>query len=415
MSADSSAPTPKPAAPTTPTKPPGKRFIVLMALMTSLVALSVDGMLPVLGDIARELEVTAVNDRQLVISSLFLGMVFGQCIYGPVSDAVGRKGPVLWGCALFMVGSLIAASAETFSFLLIGRAVQGIGAAGPRIVIVAMIRDQYQGAQMARVMSLIMTVFILVPALAPALGQGIAIWAGWRAIFYAFFALALAGSAWFWWQQAETLAPERRITLSWKHLASAAMEVFRHPVSRGYTITAGFVFASFIGFLNSSQQVFVEQYELGTKFPLYFAVLALALGASTLTNAKLVMRFSMARLCRTSLLVVLTLSSGFFVFAAVYAGSPPFLGLMLYLLVLFYSVGILFGNMNALALEPMGHIAGLASAMIASFTTFMSMMLGGAIGAAYDGTVLPMIGGFAVLSLAGLITMTWTERLRRKM
>lgn len=383
-----------------------------MALMTSLVALSIDAMLPVMGDIARELDVADMNDRQLVISALFLGMVFGQFIYGPVSDAVGRKGPVAVGCVLFMVGSLVAAFADSFTTLLLGRIVQGIGAAGPRIVIVAMIRDQYQGPQMAQVMSLIMTVFILVPALAPALGQGIALWLGWRAIFAAFFLLALIGCIWFWIQQAETLPAHKRRPLSGGHLVSAAAEVFRHPVARGYMLTAGLVFASFIGFLNSSQQVLAEQYELGTQFPLYFAVLALALGASTLTNSRLVLRFSMARLCRIALIIVLTMSLLYFAVAWIYEGSPPFASLMIYLLVLFYTVGILFGNMNALALEPLGHIAGLGSALIASVTTFMSMVGGGMIGASYDGTVLPMVGGFVVLSLAALVMVVVTERAR---
>ena len=279
-------------------------------------------------------------------------------------------------------------------------------------MIVAMIRDQFEGPEMARVMSLIMTVFIIIPALAPSLGQGIALLAGWRMIFIAFLLLAVVSLCWFWVRQAETLAPEKRTPLRVRSLYDASLEVLRHPVSFGYMVTAGLVFASFLGFLNSAQQILAEQYQLGTRFPIYFAVLALAIGASTLTNSKLVMRFSMARLCRASLGLVLTLSVTFLVIAWQFAGAPPLWTLMLYLVAVFYSIGILFGNMNALALEPMGHIAGLASALIASVTTLISMLVGGYIGASYDGTVLPLTLGFSVLSLVALLTMNWTERRR---
>ena len=383
-----------------------------MALMTSLVALSIDTMLPALGTIGRDLQVTEPNHRQLILSVLFVGLVIGQLIYGPVSDSVGRKRPVFFGCVLFIGGCLVSALAQSFEMMLAGRFIQGLGAAGPRIVIIAMIRDRYQGAAMARVMSLIMTVFIIVPALAPALGQGM-LWLGsWRFIFVAFSILAAAGLSWFWLRQDETLPPEKRVTLRVGQLLSATREVLTHPVSLGYTVTAGLVFAAFLGFLNSAQQILQEQYALGEQFPLYFAALALAMGASTLTNSKLVRHFSMMKLCRTSLLLGFAWSSVFTLFALYFAGHPPLLTLMMFLMLLFYAIGILFGNMNALAMEPMGHIAGLASAVIASLTTLISLSVGGTIGALYDNTVVPLVAGYAVLLALGLAAQTMTERAR---
>jgi MFS transporter, DHA1 family, multidrug resistance protein len=383
-----------------------------MALMTSLVALSIDAMLPALGAIARDLGVHDPNDRQLVLSALFGGMVIGQLIYGPVSDTVGRKRPIAVGSAIFIFGCVISATANTFEMMLAGRFVQGLGVAGPRIVVTAIIRDQFQGAAMARVMSLIMTVFILVPALAPIIGQGILLFASWRGIFVMFLVLAATGLVWFWVGQAETHPPEKRRALRLGNLLSATWEVLTHPVSLGYTLMASLVFASFLGFLNSAQQILAELYGLDELFPLAFACLALSIGGSTLTNVRLLRHFSMQRLCRGSLTIVVPLSIVFSLIAMALDGVPPLWSLMAYMITLFYCIGLLFGNMNALAMEPMGHIAGLASAVIASISTGVSLVLGGLIGALFNETVLPLVFGFAIFTSGAAVVMYWTERAR---
>ena len=383
-----------------------------MALMTSLVALSIDAMLPALGAIAHDLGVDDPNGRQLVISALFGGMVIGQLIYGPVSDTVGRKRPIAVGTVIFIIGCVISATANTFEIMLAGRFVQGLGVAGPRIVVTAIIRDQFQGAAMARVMSLIMTVFILVPAIAPIIGQGILLFGNWRGIFVMFLVLAATGLIWFWLGQDETHPPDKRRALRIGNLLSATWEVLTHPVSLGYTIMASLVFASFLGFLNSAQQILAELYGLGEMFPLAFACLALSIGGSTLTNTRLLRHFSMQRLCRGSLAIVVPLSVVFSLISIALDGVPPLWSLMAYMVILFYSIGLLFGNMNALAMEPMGHIAGLASAVIASISTGVSMVLGGMIGALFNQTVLPLVCGFAIFTSAAAMVMYWTERHR---
>jgi DHA1 family bicyclomycin/chloramphenicol resistance-like MFS transporter len=378
--------------------------------MTSLVALSIDAMLPALADIGRDLGTANPNDPQLVVAMLFFGLTIGQVVYGPLSDSVGRKTPIYAGLAIYLAGSLLCVFAESFPAMLAGRFLQGLGVAGPRIVTVAMVRDQYEGRAMARVMSLIMAVFVVVPAFAPALGQGILYFAHWRAIFGLLLTLAAAAVVWFALRQPETLPRSRRLPWSARRLATGLLEALRSRTAIGYALSAGLVFGGFIGYLISAPQIFQQQYGLGAQFPVYFAALALAIGAASLLNARLVMRFGMRLLSRRALQTQCGLSILFSVLAWTAQGGLPLWALMLWGGLAFFCHGLLFGNFNAMAMEPLGHIAGIAAAVVGSLVSILSLVLGTTIGQAYDGTVLPLIGGYAVLGLAALAAMRWTER-----
>ncbi len=384
-------------------------FVALMAMLTSLTALSIDALLPALSEIGQALGVQRANDNQLVISLLFLGMALGQVVYGPLSDSTGRKPAIYIGLGVFVLGCLLSLFATTFPLLLVGRVLQGLGAAGPRIVTMAMIRDQYEGRAMAQVMSFIMAVFILVPVIAPLFGQTILLVAHWRAIFGAYLALALIAALWFTLRQPETLAATRRMPFSPARIGRAIGQIFANPVASGYTLAAGLASGAFIGYLNSAQQIFQQQYGLGTLFPFYFATLALAIGSASFLNARLVMRFGMRLLSRTAVLALVGLSLVFWVIAFGLAGQPPLWSLMVYLLLSFFCIGILFGNLNALAMEPLGHMAGVGAAVVGSLSTFISLLLGTMIGQSYNGTVLPLVGGFALLSAAAAVVMRWVE------
>ncbi|MEH6579492.1 MAG: multidrug effflux MFS transporter [Amphritea sp.] len=384
-------------------------FIALTALMTSLVALSIDAMLPALPQIGADLGVTGANDSQLVISTLFVGLAFGQLLYGPLSDSIGRKAAIYIGLVLFSAGCIIALFSDDFMTMLAGRLLQGVGVAGPRIVAIAMVRDQFSGRAMARVMSFIMSVFILVPIVAPALGQLIVDIANWRAIFTLFLVLAIFLSVWFWLRQPETLAKERRLPLSLAQLRLSLREILTHPTALGYTLVAGIVFGAFLGYLNSSQQIFQEQYALGSEFPLYFAMLAGAIGIASITNTYLVMRYGMRMLCILSLASIGALSSLYFGIALYFDGHPPLWALMSYLFPVFFGIGLLFGNLNALAMEPLGHIAGIGAGVVGFISTFISVPLGVLIGQLFNGTVLPLVGGFAVLAVLALCVIRWID------
>ena len=226
-------------------------------------------------------------------------------------------------------------------------------------------------------------------------------------------AQGIIGLVWFAWRQPETLPLERRASFSLRRIVMAFHEACTNRFTLGYTITAGLIFGAFIGYLTSTQQILQEQYGLGEMFPLYFGANAFAFGAASLVNSRLVMRFGMRRLAATGLVASSLLSIVFFVVAFMTGGQPPLWSLMAYLLAIFFSVGILFGNFNALSMEPMGHIAGIAAAVVGSLTTLISTVLGNLLGQAYDGTVRPMIFGFAVLTITATAVMVYVERGRR--
>ena len=388
---------------------PRIEFIVLLALTISLVALSIDAMLPALSDIARDLGSTDPNDRQMIITVLFAGFGVAQIFYGPVSDSVGRKPAIYAGFAIFTIGSIICLVADDFDLMLLGRFLQGFGAAGPRTVVVAMVRDRFEGRAMARIMSLVTSVFILVPVLAPSIGQGIMLLAHWRAIFWMLLILGLATALWFGLRQEETLDIARRRELSLGRILRAIVEVMRNRISLGYMLATGLVFGAFIGYLASSQQIFQEMYDAGEWFAIYFGVLAISFGAASLLNAKLVMRFGMRLLSSRAQWGHVVLSVIFAGTTFAYGGHPPFLLFMAYMMATFFLIGLLFGNFNALAMAPLGHIAGVGAAVIGAFTTFVSSGCGALIGQAYQGTVLPLIVGFAILGVLSLIVTRWAE------
>jgi DHA1 family bicyclomycin/chloramphenicol resistance-like MFS transporter len=389
---------------------PGGELVALTALLMSLVAMSIDSMLPALADIGRELGVTDANDNQLVVSAMFLGLAVAQMLFGPLSDAVGRRPAIFAGLGIFCAGSVICLVATSFPMILAGRVLQGAGAAGPRIIAVAVIRDQFEGRQMARIMSVVMAVFIIVPTVAPAVGQGVLVFADWRAIFAVLLGQAIISLVWFAVRQPETLAADRRMPLSARRIGAAIAETCTNRIGLGYTVAAGLVSGAFLGYLNSSQQIFVDLYDAGTSFPLYFGGLALAIGAAALLNSRLVERLGMRHLCWRALTTITGLSLGFLVVAWRCDGQPPLWALMVYLVPLFFSIGILFGNFNSMAIEPLGHIAGTAAAVIGSLTTFIGLGLGVPIGHLFDLTVFPLVAGFASLSAAALGVMWWVER-----
>ena len=388
-------------------------FILLVALLNAMVAMSIDTMLPAIGTIAQELGAADPNSRQYIITTFFAGMTLGTLIYGPWSDSLGRKPTIIVGLVFYVLGSLICLFARNFETMLVGRAIQGFGASSPRIVSIAMVRDGQGGAAMARVMSFVMMVFMLVPMLAPSVGQLVLLVASWRMIFVGFLVVGILAGLWLWFRQEETLPRDKRAPLAVGSLLAAAGEVLRHPVAMGYTLAVGFIFGSFIVYLGTSQQIFAEQYGQGAWFALWFAFFASAMAIAMMVNARLVMRLGMRRLSKLALRGFLVLSIAFLALGLALGGHPPLWSLAGFLFAAFFCSGLLFGNYNAIAMEPMGRIAGMAAAISGSISSLIAILSGGFIGQLYDGTVIPLAAGFAGLGLITFALTEWAERRRR--
>jgi DHA1 family bicyclomycin/chloramphenicol resistance-like MFS transporter len=386
------------------------QFISLMGILMSFVALAIDAMLPALGEIGRDLHVKNPNDVQLVVSSIFLGMSVGLMFFGPYSDSYGRKPAIYIGMAIFMTGCLISIYSTTFEIMLIGRVLQGVGAASCRVVTLAMIRDKFEGTTMAKIMSLIMIIFILVPALAPSIGQIILLVSNWRAIFIFMLFLGVISTLWLMLKQDETLDMDKRLPFSLKTIFNGIRETLTNKISRNYTIASGLIFGAFVGYLSSSQQILQVQYNLGKYFSLVFGLLALSIGASSFANSKWVEKYGMEVLCKKSLIVLVCLAGIFLPIFYMLNGHPPLIAFVAYLMMTFFCMGILFGNFNTLAIQPLGHIAGVANSVISSLQTLISVILGGTIGHYYNGTVLPLVAGFLIFGACSLLIIVRSMR-----
>ncbi|MBX2879232.1 MAG: multidrug effflux MFS transporter [Granulosicoccus sp.] len=383
-----------------------------MALMAALDAVSIDGILPALDQIASDLGVVVSNRKQYVVTALFLGFSAGVLVYGFAADTLGRRRPVMAGFVIYILGTLVCLYATSFSGLLSGRVLQGFGAAGPYVLSVAIVRDLYRGRQMARALSLIMMVFIGVPMLAPFLGQGILLFTEWRGIFAFFLVFALVVMGWFWARQPETLKPEHKRPADFRAMRTDLVVVICHPQSIKYILALGAMTGAFIAYLSTAQQVFQDMYGLGLWFPAVFAALASLFGIASFLNSRWVESLGMARLIHYSLCVLVVASALFFVRFAFAESAPPFFAYVLYVCVVMPVFAFCFSNTTSLALEPHGARAGAASSIVNSISTFIAIALATAIGSLLQENVLPVVGGFGVLCLLAAVLNYPKYRLR---
>ena len=382
-------------------------FIILVSIMFGMIAFGTDTMLPAFPDIAKDLELLNVNKAQLIISSFILGTGLGQLISGPISDTFGRKPIITIGLMIFILACIAAYYAETLEMMLVARFIQGLGISAPRTVTMALIRDLYSGRKMAQVMSLAMAIFVLVPALAPSIGQLLFINFGWRSIYMAFIAFALIGLLWLNLRQPETLPFEQRKKLSSTEFLSAFKVVITNTAVVKYTVTLALGFGALFGYLNSAQQIFVDTLGAGMKFPMYFAIISILAAPASFMNATLVMKYGMKLLATIGFALQII-----FAIITILIINQDFIS-MEWLLVIFISwsvmafflKGLYFGNLNALAMEPMGEIAGMASAIIGASATMLGILIAIPIGLAFNGTATPVLFGYITCSSLALILM----------
>ncbi|MCH8467536.1 MAG: multidrug effflux MFS transporter [Roseinatronobacter sp.] len=397
----------------TPTRPLRfGEFVALMALLTATVAFSIDAMLPALPTIGQELSPNSPARGQLVITTFVLGLGLGTMICGPVSDAYGRKSVLLAGIALYVAGAVLAIQAMSIETLLAARFLQGLGAAAPRVVATAMVRDLHSGRAMARVTSIIMTLFVLVPALAPSVGAGIIWLSDWRMIFLAFVGFGLIAGVWLMLRQPESLAPENRRALSVRMIWAALVEIVKNPAVMVYVVALTFAFAPLFAWLSNLPMIFDDVYDRAATFPFWFAATALVAGTASVANAKLVMRIGMRRIATWAFAWQAGISVVFLGLIALGLPAPwDFALFFTFMCTAFFSIGLTFGNLNALALQPLGHMAGIGSSVVMSLPTIGSALIAVPISLAYDGTPRPLIIGMILCSFAALSLMLLARRI----
>lgn len=381
-------------------------FVALMAMLFATIAFSIDAMLPALPEIAEELTPEAPNRAQLILTSFVLGMGLGTLLTGPLSDAFGRKPVIIVGAVLYCLGAALAWVAQSLELVLAARVLQGIGAAGPRVVAMAIIRDLYEGRRMAQLMSFVMMVFTLVPAMAPALGHVIIEAFGWRAIFASFILFSLASAAWLGVRQTETLPPEKRRPFKPGVLWSGIAEVVTHRQVMLVIVTLCFTFGALFGVLSSTQPIFDQTFGQGDRFHWWFMLIALIAATGSILNARIVMVLGMRRVAGLAYLAQTALSLVMVLVSLSAPWSEPW-ALAIYVgwtASVFFMIGLTIGNLNALAMVPMGHIAGMAASIIGALSTVLGVSIAVPMGLAFDGTPLPLaLGVMACCALSYIV------------
>ena len=383
-------------------------LVALVAALSALNAMSIDIMLPALPDIGSDFQLTNPNDRQFVVTIYLAVFGISQLVYGPLADALGRRVVLLRSIGIYIVGSALCVAAPSFELFLAARALQGLGAGATRVISMAVARDLTEGRRMAQVMSMAMTVFMIVPIVAPSLGQLILFAGPWRWIFAALLLYSSTVFLWTLWRLPETLTPQNATPLRPRAIAQAYLSILRERQFVGYMMATTFMSAALMAYITSSEQLFVDVYGLGASFPFAFAAVAIVMSFGTFLNSRIVMRHGMRRISHAALAV-------FLLFAALLAGVVAlghaslwaFLALLATTLGLF---GLMGGNFNALAMEPLGRVAGSASALYGAVTGTGSALLATIIAHQFDGTPLPFAIGMLIAGFFCLASVLLTER-----
>ena len=384
-----------------------REFIALMAALMASNALAIDAMLPALPAIGNTLNVAEPNQRQLVITAFILGFGVAQLFWGPLADRYGRKQLLVGGLILYCLLGFVAGVASSFPLLLAARVLQGMAAAASRVLVVAIVRDRYHGPAMARVMSLSMIVFMIVPVLAPTFGQTVLAFGTWRHIFIGLGVYGAILAVWSAIRLPETLTADQRRPLSWALIGQATWTVLRNRQSIGNTIAQTLVLGALFSFINSVQQIVFDVFGAGDIMALVFAIIAGPMAISAYANSRLVMRHG----SRLILLIALTFFTGV---AAAHLGIVALFGESLWLFVALQAgtmifFGLIGANAGALAMEPLGHIAGTASSLQGVITTVGGALIGFFIGQHFDGTTLPFLIGFTGCGFASLLVALWAN------
>lgn len=385
-------------------------FVAMIAFLMALNAAAIDILVPALTTIGDSFGVGDSNARQFVITSYVLGFGAAQVVYGPLVDRFGRKPILIAGLFIYMAGAFAAVWAPTFGALLAMRLVQGIGAASTRVVAMALVRDRFEGARMASVMSLVMMVFMIMPIVAPNIGALVLAFGDWHELGIVMALFGVVALVWTTIRLPETLDPADRRPLTGKRVAEAFRIVITNRTAAGYTAAMAAFFGVLFAFINQAEQIYTRTYGIGDNFTLYFSLVACFMAASSFANSRLTRRMGVRRLSQTALVAFMILGAIHLGLAIAYGGATPFPLFMVMFILTMCCFGFVPPNLNALAMQPMGHVAGVASAVLGCAQTLGGGILGATVAYFYDGTLVPLLGGFLALSIIAFGLVAVAER-----
>jgi DHA1 family bicyclomycin/chloramphenicol resistance-like MFS transporter len=385
-------------------------FIAMLAAIMASSALGIDLMLPAFGDIREAFGLAADSTAVAgIVTTYFIGLAFAQVVWGPVADRFGRKPTLYAGLTLYALGALASALSPSLPVLYAARFVWGMGAAGPRVMTFAVVRDTYEGEAMAKMMSFIMAIFILVPVAAPSLGAAILSIASWRWVF-GFTVIYAALIALWSIRLPESLHNEYRLDLEFGRIARAARFVVSNRQTLGYTLSLTALFGVFSSYLASSEIIFGEVYDRADLFPFIFGGISAVMGVAMMTNGVVVSRFGVRRSVHGVTIAFVANAAAMVAIAVVTDGVPP-MGLFIVVLgtqIVLYA--LIFPNTNSIAMDPMGSVAGMAAAVTGFVSVAGGALLGSILDSAFDGTVLPISLGFLIAGVISSAVILWAER-----
>ncbi len=378
----------------------------------SIVALSIDAILPALESIGVSIGTTNSKDNQKLITMIFLGLGFGQLIFGPLSDSIGRKPIIYMGFILFVLASILCVFAPNLEIMILGRILQGIGLSAPRTISIAMVRDSFSGDYMAKIMSFIVAIFILVPVVAPALGKLLLDHYGWKAIFNSQLIFGALIMIWLWKRQPETLHPENQIKISKDLFINGLKEFLKFKTSIAFTLISGLITGSFMVYLSASQDIFHKQYGLVEEFPYIFAALAISVGFATFLNGTFVLKYGMYKMVRAFMIAFTSIPV---IYLAFFYGQPnPSVYVLVgFFGIQFFAIGFLFGNLRSLAMQPVGHIAGVGAAINGFVSTIMAVPIATYIGSFIETTASPLFIGFMICGCASILILMILKKVNK--
>jgi MFS transporter, DHA1 family, multidrug resistance protein len=384
-----------------------RELVIMMASIMALNALAIDGMLPAFPAIAKALSVTPSNSVQYIISAYLLGSGVGSLFFGPLSDRYGRRPILLCAMLGYACFALACSYSRTFNMLLSMRFMHGFCGSALSVLVISIIRDKFEGDVMAQRMSMIFLVFMVVPVIAPTVGQSVLLFAGWRTIFDLFAVMAILVALWVSARLPETLHPEFAIPIRPKVLASTWHIVVMNRSAAGYMIGAAIVQGALFGYLNSSQQIFDRVFNDASHFALYFAIVAIGIACSNFTNSRIVERFGARRVSQSALILFIIIGAMQYTAAKFAPESLPlFLGLLTANMAM---IGFIGSNFSSIAMQPFGAMAGAASSFQMFARTIIAAIIGSAIGQQFNGSVAPMAAGFMLCGLVALALVYWCE------